>query len=634
MYNRHSPILAIFICFLATSCVYWVGLNGDFMFDDKPNILGDASLRLFDGSITSLLEASSDGHAGPLGRPLSLASLALNFYFFGSGPFSFKLVNLIIHLFNGLLVFILARQLLPRLSNIKQADTICIASSWIAAVWLLHPINLTPVLLVIQRMTSLAAFFTLAALCLYCYGRTTTGVKSKIAFGVGLLCWPAAIFCKETGALIPLFICLCEWLAFESLRKNWRKIHWNTILAFAVLIGISGSFLLIENRGYLIAVYAGRDFNLAERLMTEARVLWFYFFQLITPWSGFFGLFHDDIPISHGLFSPPQTALAIIGGAFILVASILRRKQSPLLAFAILWFLAAHVLESTILPLEITFEHRNYLASLGLWMYIATVLFSPGLSTLHKIPALVFAACFLAFCALTTTLRASQWSNEYNETQFEVHAHPNSPRANYEAARMILEKENVKFTENEAEYKMARGYFQRATELDLSGKDALLGIMYADCLHNGSKDLSVQLKLRERFAHAHVAQRDATIVQSLSDILVEKRLCLTDEEVKSLLDAALSNPWADGRMRGLIYAVAMDYSIAKIGSLPSALNYAQAATDSDPGSIPFRINLIHLLLASGEKQKALQKYASLLSMTITLRDKPAFEELKRKITAL
>jgi predicted Zn-dependent protease len=114
-------------------------------------------------------------------------------------------------------------------------------------------------------------------------------------------------------------------------------------------------------------------------------------------------------------------------------------------------------------------------------------------------------------------------------------------------------------------------------------------------------------------------------VQSLSELLVENRLCLNNAEVQSLLDAALANPEAKGFVRGMIYAVAMDYAVAKIGSLPLGLRYAKAAVDSDPENVPLRINLVRLLLATGNKAEALQQYQSFSQLRVAPKDKADVE---------
>jgi hypothetical protein len=605
--------------------VYYGGLAGDFVFDDRPNIVENTTLRLFDGSFSSLIAASKGGEASPSGRPLSMASFALNLHFLGADPFYFKLVNLLIHLANGILVFVLARQLWPLFTN---GDKSTIAATWIAAVWLLHPINLTPVLFVVQRMTSLAAFFTLAALCLYLYGRQNAGSRGWIAIAVGLLvCWPTAILFKETALLLPLFILICEWLVLDGFRLVPRRISWPIALILSLLF----ASILAVKWDMVAGGFSFREFGPVERLLTEGRVLWFYLLQLFLPWPDFFSLYHDDFPISRGLLSPPQTLWAIVGWAILIALAIRFRQRSPLFAFAVAWFLAAHALESTFLPLEIAYEHRNYLASLGIQLWLAALLFPPQARQQGKIPKLVLAASFVFFCALVTTLRAHQWGDEYRRTQLEAAIHPNSARANYEAGVALMEKTLPGISGGSFVYHAIRYHFGRAAELDRSNKAALIGQLYLDCLAGAPGEKGLQLALRERFATALLPPGDRSVVQSLSDLLVENRLCLDDAEVHALLNALLSNPAAKGSIRGMIYSVAMDYAVAKTRSLPLGLVYAKAAVDSAPSDIPPRVNLVRLLLASGDREKARQEFSTLSRMNIPPRNRADIAQLRRKI---
>ena len=171
----HSPAikLALLLCIIAaTAAFYLPGLTGHFIFDDGANIRLNPYLQMSSLDFSTLWQAASTGGSNALSRPISMVSFAVNYYFFGMDPYYFKAVNLSIHLINGILVFFLARLLIMlhlRIRGEMDDQT----ASWIgiavAAIWLLHPFNLTGVLYVVQRMTSLAALFTLAGLALYMY---------------------------------------------------------------------------------------------------------------------------------------------------------------------------------------------------------------------------------------------------------------------------------------------------------------------------------------------------------------------------------------------------------------------------------------------------------------------------------
>ncbi|TLX79350.1 tetratricopeptide repeat protein, partial [Pseudomonas nicosulfuronedens] len=146
--------------------LYAPGLHGDFEFDDSANIIDNNSLHITALDLKQLRAAAVSGDAGPTGRPLALISFALNIYFFGMQPFYFKLINVLIHLCNIVLVAGLSSLILRRWYSLS-ARSGALAGLAVAALWGVHPINLTSILYVVQRMTSLSALFGFLAIYLY-----------------------------------------------------------------------------------------------------------------------------------------------------------------------------------------------------------------------------------------------------------------------------------------------------------------------------------------------------------------------------------------------------------------------------------------------------------------------------------
>ncbi len=617
--------LALFLFFILLAVAYWPGLHGSFIFDDLPNIISNPLLSKFDGSASSLVAAATSGTSSSLGRPLSMATFALNFYVFGDAPFSFKLTNLVIHMANAMLVFVLVRQLWQRLDHDTRTARSLIPATLATAVWALHPINLTPVLFVVQRMTSLSALFMLAALTLYLYGRKAKSVAGHLAMATSiLLCWPAAILSKETGVLLPVYVFLIEWLVLGTFKSVPAKFKWLSLLALgAAVLGLCWA-----KWSFITAGYGVRDFNLGERLLTETRVLWFYVRQLLLPTPEVFGLFHDDIAISRGLLQPASTLLAMVGWLAAMMLALQQRSHRPLFSFAVFWFLASHLLESTIFPLEIAYEHRNYLASLGLWVWLASLLFPEASKPTWMVPRLVLAGSFLVFCGLVTHLRAMQWADEFQRSQIEVADHPASARANYQAATVAMQRTYESGGGGPMAYQMVQFHYKLAAKLDQNSKSPLMGLLYLDCIAGVPKNREVTTQMLDRFASGRFTFGDRAVVQSLSELLVENRLCLDDPEVTALINAALSNPTADGPMRGMIYAVAMDHAAAKMHNTPLALAYARAAVASDPGSVALRVNLIHLYIQSSQVQEARKEYAGLVARKILAKNQASVNELK------
>jgi hypothetical protein len=177
-------------------------------------------------------------------------------------------------------------------------------------------------------------------------------------------------------------------------------------------------------------------------------------------------------------------------------------------------------------------------------------------------------------------------------------------------------------------------YYKRAAELDKSSKLPLIGLVYLDCVAGARNDPALRTELLRRFSSERFTLGDRGVIQSLSGILVNKRLCMDDEEVKALIEAALSNPTADGSIRGMIYAVAMDYGVAKMNSIPLALTYAQAAVASNPSSVALRVNLIHLLLQANRIEEARREYMMVTEKHHSARDKSVLNGLKTIFDAM
>jgi hypothetical protein len=369
--------------------------------------------------------------------------------------------------------------------------------------------------------------------------------------------------------------------------------------------------------------------------MTEARVLWFYVLQLLLPLPDSFALHHDDYQISRGLLLPASTLFSIAGWIALPALAIYRREQSPMLAFGLLWFLAGHALESTVLPLEFVYEHRNYLPSFGILICFSVFLFSPSWQERSNTLRFALAIGFVIFCALITGLRAQQWGDELRRTSIEAAVHPGSARANYEAAQRLIDKTFLSANGgNTAAYQAIQNHLQRASTLNRNNTAPLIGLLYLDCLAGYPKNLALQAQLHERFATQIFSPGDSLLIQSLSELLVNNRLCLNDDEVNALLKASLANPMADGAMRGMIYAVAMDYAAAKIGSLPLALKYARAAVQSNPDNVPLRVNFVQLLIRSGDKAAVHQEFSKLTALRIPPLDRATVDQLGKQLDRL
>ena len=152
---------------------------------------------------------------------------------------------------------------------------------------------------------------------------------------------------KENTVLMPLLLLVCE---FTLLRKVTLGPHPARVrliqVGYIVLPLVIGIAYVVTHPGLLS--YEGRAFTLEQRLMTQPRVLWTYLQWLFVPNITAFGLFHDDLVLSTGWVTPPTTLIAVAGWCVTFVAAILLRARAPVFAFAVLFYLANHALESTV----------------------------------------------------------------------------------------------------------------------------------------------------------------------------------------------------------------------------------------------------------------------------------------------
>ncbi len=343
--------------------VYQKGLSGSFLLDDENNI---QPIEQLNGKISwnSLKRLSKSNQSGITGRPISALSFAIDDQYWPANPYSFKRTNLLLHCITALLVFYWL-YILSASINKKQSLMGVFVIGFISLYWAIHPLNISTVLYVVQRMVILSSLFTLCALIFYLKLRRRDLSQKKFlsllfAFGISSL---LSLFSKEIGALIPIFICSME---LTILKENKPNLFAQNLIKFAFL---PYTFLLIVG----IIVYYGllhpslyhRDFTNLERLFTESRILVQYLYQILWPPIQGTGLVHDDIVVSQNLLTPLSTVLSSVFWVGIFIVAVKYRNKIPVFSFAVFWFLGGHLLESTIIPLELYYEHRNYLPMLG-----------------------------------------------------------------------------------------------------------------------------------------------------------------------------------------------------------------------------------------------------------------------------
>lgn len=592
MLNRH-PIylhLSLWAGLLGlTILVYWPSLSGGFLFDDVGNIVNNTSLHITHVNFGSLESSLNGPKAGPLGRPVSVLSLALTYYFFGLNPFAFKAINLAIHLANGLLVAWFITLLLRSRPGVDvPVDIAKWLPIWVAAIWLVHPINIVPIILSVQRMALLSSMFMLLSLVSHLKGTSDVVGKTSRWFWLvagWLVFWPLAVLSKETGLLFPLLVLLItllkQGLPSHQATQSGRRI---VLMSAISLLGIGGAMLGYLGLSWLNQAYAMRDFTLAERLMTEARVLWFYAGQIVIPSYTLFGLYLDDFQLSTSLFHPLTTLMAIIGWALGILGIAYGWQRWPIPSFALAWFLAGHSLESTFLPLEIAQEYRNYTPSIGLILGVGYI----GASWLSKLKldhreftmGFVAVAPFLVL-ALFTWMRADQWGDPIRATQLEAAHHPGSSRANYSAAQTLFAAGHGD-AGDPIGGQIIQYHFTQAKTVDPNDKLSPLGLIVWSCASGRPVQKIWVIDLTKRLEFTAYAPKDLELPSDLLKPLINMPNCLTKSDAIGLFEAGSRNLRISRSMRALFLESAADYMLLVRADSRSAKTYLDSAVTLNP----------------------------------------------------
>ncbi|UCE53856.1 MAG: tetratricopeptide repeat protein [Desulfobacterales bacterium] len=359
---KYELLLITFLAIIVF-ILYAKTLTGDFIFDDWHNIKNNPYIRLTQLSPKSLIRAA---HESPLSnRPLANISFALNYYLHRYNVVGFHLVNIFIHIASGILLYFFIGTTLrtPTLypHNIKH--------EWVpfftAFIWLVHPLQTQSVSYVVQRMNSMTAMFYILSMLLYAQARLAEGKrKRRVLFSTLPVAGILALGSKEIAATLPFFIFLYEWFFFQDLSWEWLKKRLAVIAAIILLLIILSVIYCDGNPlERIMAGYATHHLTMAQRGLSQFRVVMFYIGLLLWPHPSRLNLDHDLQP-SISLVDPITTLPAIGAIIAIICLAILLAKKDRLISFCILWFFGNLAIESSIIGLELVFEHRNYLPSM------------------------------------------------------------------------------------------------------------------------------------------------------------------------------------------------------------------------------------------------------------------------------
>jgi len=315
--------------------------------------------------------------------------------------------------------------------------------------WAINPIQTQAITYIVQRMASMAGMFYIMSMYFYLKGRTSANELSRIAHY--FFCFVAAILAfgsKENAAMLPISIFLfdlflIQGLAKENIKKNSLIFLILILIPVALALFLKGPSIFSAN---IFSGYEGRGFTLSERLLTEPRIIIFYITLLLYPMPDRLSITHD-ISISHSLMNPPTTIIAIFTILAIFVVAIIKSKRYPLISYCIFFFFLNHIIESTIFPLELIFEHRNYIPSMLVFVPI-TILIARGIRFFSykrsmQIVIYIFVILVLVGQGHSSFMRNFTWKTEEGLWLDAIDKYPDMSRAHHNLGRYYADNDQT-----------------------------------------------------------------------------------------------------------------------------------------------------------------------------------------------
>jgi tetratricopeptide (TPR) repeat protein len=522
--NNHGVYWAVLLLFVLVGLAYSNSLDAIWTLDDDPNILQNSRLHIKDlqpetlfQTFFSPLHPDQDGQPG-LNRPLAHLSFALNWYFGKDSPAGYRLVNMFIHFLVAFVLFLVIRDLLDtpnmRGKNPGREGSIALIG---AALWAVNPIQTQAVVYIVQRMASLACLFYLLAIWCYIRGRASEARRRRTAFFVlTMVSFLAGVGSKENAILLPATLLLLEFSFFQDWSQPSVRRRFSYVLSSGLCMLLIGGWLFSSGKLDALLNYSNRLFTPWERLLTQPRIVLFYLSQIFYPVPGRLSIVHD-VELSRSLFDPWTTLPAIFSVLALICFGVWQMRKRPMLSFAILFYFLNHAIESSVIPLELIYEHRNYLPSLFLFAPVAIGLqslidhYRAQGSTFYRVVALFIFLLITGFGA-GTYIRNLAWLDPKTFWEDAAHKAPLSMRPLHNLAYYHYEKHG--------DYEKAYELYQR--ELGLRSYDRKeLSSVHVN-LANYYYRKGEYSQASEHLAQAHAAFPDFALVRYLQAFVLFK----------------------------------------------------------------------------------------------------------------
>jgi len=593
-------LLSLLLITAAGSLCYAGTLDAPFIFDDFTNIVDNAHIRLSEIRLDAIAEAGwqSPSHR----RPVANISFALNYLFGGYDVRGFHIANIFIHIINSLLVYAFSLALLRdrvdagagnRLRNSLPFDRHGLSYGiplLAGLIFAIHPVQIQSVTYIVQRMNSLATLFYLASFLLYRSGRITLAQpKRYLPWSVGFLFWILALGAKEIAITLPVAVGLYEWFIVRDLRIGWTRIHAIAVAGVICLLATVTAIVVGESvYSGIISSYEGRDFGIMQRLLTQPGVIVLYISLVLFPHPSRLNLLHP-VTVSESVIDPLSTLYAMVLILVLIATAAVFARRYRLFSFCTFWFFLHMIVESTVIGLEMIYEHRLYLPMVGVSFLSAYAFYA----LLHRKRLWLgtVGVSIVVLLGSATVARNQIWLDNGILWQDVLSKHPDSHRAHNNLG--IIHKDEGNSEKAAYHYRKALGIKPNANAhnnlgviLDKQGK-----------LSEAIPHYESALLLRTRFAEAH----------NNYGVVLEK-LDRFPEAIEHFLEAL------DIKPTYVEAYVNLGTALVRQGNLKGAVAAFTSAMDLDPENAGVHNNLGIALEKQGKINQAKAAYKQAIAL--------------------
>jgi tetratricopeptide (TPR) repeat protein len=615
-----------------------------FQFDDLYNISGNAEIK----DLGKFLAGLRGLELYPR-RFIGFLTFALNYRIGGLEVTGYHILNIMVHLANGALVYwavvltfrtpffklqapnskYQAPDTKYQIPNTKfqiltyNLNTPVFIAFFSALLFVSHPVQTQAVTYIVQRLTSLAVMFYVLCIVLYIKSRLLENrrLQAVSCYILSVACAVAAMMTKEIAFTLPFVIVLYDFIFFENKGLKNRLLFLLPVALTALIIPLSLMDTDIP-AGELIS-------DLSERTRVQTAIpRWDYFLTSMRTLTTYLRLFilpvnqnlDYDYPVYHSLFSAPvllsfSLLFSLMAAAFYLLYK--SRQQEDLsvacfyrlAGFGILWFFITNAVESSVIPIaDVIFEHRMYLPSVGVFIAFAALFAMAGRAVQQILPRLwpamlLLPVLIIAALVSATFLRNRVWNNELTLWTDIVRKSPAKARPHHNLG-VIYNSRNMQ------DY--AIGLFMTALRLNPGYWQAYndLGLSW---LAKGQPDeamayFKTALALKPDFHEAHINAGLAFRAKAMPEEAME--------QFNTALRYDPDNPIALNNL-GAIYGMK--------GLTEQAVEYFSAALRRAPDDPGIHNNLGIALQAAGRLEEAMEQY----SLAVELR--PDYEAAKANL---